>query len=350
MSIQVSTKMYLSELNQLCERDPRDITYLAIGTAPHMTVDQIMKYKKWNHLIPKFMIDYINNTNKTIRIIHFDPKFIEKNNFIKKYFLEYQMKENNLYFIYDMKDGLNMLRTEDNRIEIYLFSRNFDYKNDETTTFLHLMNQLCINYNTQLIVQEYTGYELLELTKHLYNKSSNKDIFMRNILYDVTYGNECHNATNLELYKPLYDENFNFYNLLLYDDDEIKNIIGQNQNVDKILKINYIKKYKKCLAIHTDYRRKVLKLGNIMLKHDRYDNFTDVEEIMNILLEELNKCIIILEKLNVITANKRMLIDILFNKYKQFDLYKWYKYIQLICKNEDITNINLKEIYNELKI
>jgi hypothetical protein len=347
----VPTSIVLSELLEFSIREPRDMTYFSIGSAPHMTVDQIAKNRKWDQIIPEFMVDIINRTDKTIRIIHFDPEFSRKDEFLNQYFKKYQKATFNLTFNHDASEGLNVWKTDDHRIEVFIIAKHFNhlerhYGNEEVhDDFLHELNEATLASGNQLIVQEYTGHELGQLTKSLYNKSSNKDIFKRKILYDVSYGNDCHCGTDLERYKPIYNDYGDFYNLTLFNNDEMEGHIGKNPDMDKILKVNFIKQFNTALNIHVDYRRRLKNLGDNLVRHHRYNNSSSPDEIMSILQDELTKCIAVLDRLQMITPNKKNFMDFLFKNYKVIDMYKWYEYAKLISLEDDVTSVKLAELY-----
>ena len=347
----VPTSVVLDELVKFCSREPRDMTYFAIGSTPHMTVDQIAKNRKWDQLIPEFMIDIINRTDKTIRIIHFDPAFSRKDDFLNEYFKKYQKTTFGLTFSLDVSDGLNVWKTDDHRIEVFIIAKPFNHLerryNDEEVhdDFLHELNEMTLTSGNQLIVQEYTGHELGQLTKSLYHKSSNRDLFKKKILYDVSYGNDCHCGTDLERYKPIYNDYGDFYNLTLFNSDEMKEHIGKNPEMDKILKVNFIKEFNKVLNIHVDYRRRLQNLGENLVRHHRYNNSSTADEIMTILQDELAKCVSVLDRLQMITPNKKNFMDCLFKNYKVIDMYKWYEYAKLIGLDDDITSVKLAELY-----
>jgi hypothetical protein len=349
--IDVPTSMVLNELIQFCSREPRDMTYFGIGSAPHMLVDQIAKSRKWDQIIPEFMVDIINRTDKTIRIIHFDPQFSRKDDFLNEYFKKYQKRTFGLNFTLDASEGLNVWKTDDHRIEVFIIAKPFNhlerhYGNEEVhDDFLHEFNEMTIASGNQLIVQEYTGHELGQLTKSLYDKSSNKDIFKKKILYDVSYGNDCHCGTDLERYKPIYNDYGDFYNLTLFNSDEMKEHIGKDPTMDKILKLNFIKQFNTALNIHVDYRRRLQNLGENLVRHHRYNNSSSADEIMSVLQDELTKCISILDRLQMITPNKINFIDCLFKNYKVIHMYKWYEFAKLVGIDDDITSVKLAELY-----
>jgi len=353
--IDVPTSMVLDELLKFSFREPRDMTYFAIGSAPHMTVDQIAKSRKWDQIIPEFMVDIINRTDKTIRIIHFDPEFSRKDEFLNQYFNRYQKATFNLTFNLDTSDGLNVWKTDDHRIEVFIIAKPFNHLtrhhgNEEVhDDFLHELNEMTITSGNQLIVQEYTGHELGHLSKQMFHKSSNKDLFKRKILYDVSYGNDCHCGTDLERYKPIYNEYGDFNNLTLFNSDEMKEHIGKNPEMDKILKVNFIKQFNTVLNIHVDYRRRLQNLGDNLGRHHRYDNSSSADEIMSVLQDELTKCISILDRFQMITPNKINSMDFLFKNYKVIDMHKWYEYAKLIGSVDDITSIKLAELYASIQ-
>lgn len=192
------------------------------------------------------------------------------------------------------------------------------------------MTEHCIKSNCKLIVQEYTGAELNEVCRNIYSKTSDRDLFKKNILFDVTYGEDCHCCTDLTKYKPIIDSEGNFCNITLFNSKDMIKSIGIRPEIDKYIKSFFIKKYKTILNdYHVDYRRK-LRGEQIMFKHHKYNDTFTPQEIMKLLLDELSIMYNIFRKFDMITPEKEYQIGILFINSDTKDVYNWYESINKI--------------------
>jgi hypothetical protein len=174
-------------LNFLKEH-PSSFTYIGIGSAP-------VDIKKLTTLTDQIIPNFLSNKNTdVIRIIHFDPHFknINKND-LNDYFIS---KDLGLYNY--PQDGLLTWKTFDNSIEINIVPEFFDHYEDEY--FLEDVIDLCLLYESHLVVQEYTGKNLYDLFTGLYKKNKNKELFKKKILFDVSYNQDCHCFIDLETY------------------------------------------------------------------------------------------------------------------------------------------------------
>lgn len=239
----------------------RDYNYVAIGSAPHLALDKLDD--RWDQMIPKFLVDIINTTNLTIRIILIDPEFNRKN--MDEYFasnrwrLDIPLEFENVplqYIFFDEYNGLEKVqiwRTTDHRIEVFVISDHFNHTNrwnDKTDDwFLEAIVDSTIGHRNKLVVQEYTGHELDELRRHLFSNSTNKELFMKHVLIDMTYSNDCHCMTDLTKFEPFYDASFNFINVNLLTDDDYIKLYGTNAKLDEIIKTYFVKKLKRLLMI-----------------------------------------------------------------------------------------------------
>jgi len=289
MSNKLNVSYVLSNVLEYSEANPREYTYIGIGSAPYLSLDKLDE--RWDQILPKFLIEYIQSTDETIRVIHIDPEFNRHLEKMKEYFKNGNWKKQiSLEFEYDNSDEMHIWRTNDHRIEIILIPDSFHHPNrwseEDNEWFFQKYVNLTLKYKYKLVVQEYTGHELNDLRKKLYNECLDKETFKKKILIDVTYGNDCHCGTNLSKYRPFYDEYLDFYNMTLLTKQEMINIIGKNQ---------------------------------------------DIDEIMHILQHELNQIFSVFEMLNLMSSEKKDLITILFQKYKEYDMYQWNQQILSIA-------------------
>jgi len=322
-SIQFSN-LVLQSITNYFQVNPREYTYVGIGSAPRfLNLDEFTS--KYDQIIPEFVRDIIRTTNKTISIIHFDPQFDKAYDFLIKYFRD---SPNNIAYnlVYNPSEQFNRWISKDHRIEITIININFY---EQQNWFYHILINTTLANKYQLVVQKYTGHQLDQIFKYLYEKNQNKDLFKQKILFDITYGSDCNCETDLIKYKPHYDPEGNFYNLLLYTGQELYNMFGIHPDIDARVQLYYIKEYKIIVNnIHVDYRRK---MQNIPIKKYKnlYDDNSTLDEIMQVLQNELQPSIRCFQELNLMTIEKQQIIDELFNNYRNYGLktnpsvYNW---------------------------
>jgi hypothetical protein len=307
--------------------NPRDLVHIAVGSSPRVTnlgefnpiIDQ---------LLPMFILKEIETTTKTIRIIHIDEFTERALPFLHQYFDSFASK--GLNFKHDDSEGMNVWTTDDHRIEIifvfvsiYYGNRQYNGDYPDDTWFLEKMIENTLQNKNQLIVQQYTGFELKDLFKILYQSNSNKDLFKEKILFDITYGNDCSCMTDMTKHFPKYKPNGNFYNFLLYDYEEMRYLIGIDDKINNILNGYFLKQYKQDIDIHhINYRRKIT--GNtLMYNFPEYNESTPPDEIMSILIAKIQFSITIFDLLGLVTDQKKKQINDLLTNYHIHEMYKW---------------------------
>lgn len=331
----------LKELDNYIRANPRN-TYFGIGSAPHND-DLITKEPKWDQIMPVFLLEELQRNTEPWRIIHFDPCYEMKIDFLKNYFT----KKFNL--IYDNSEGYHMWRSADHRIEVLIFDRYFYHPNPHQTEddnwFLHRLNENILASNTKLIVQEYTGHDLKDISMKLYRESSNPEKFKKKILYDVTYGEDCHCMTDLTKYRPFYDREGNFINIALFNEIDLLGVAGINEGIDDIVKKHFIKKLKRIANDnHVNYRRKLLNIGDNLFRTHNYNDNSTPAEIMLYIQKEVMEIIHLLKRFNFMTPNKEKVINIIMTRYREIDPYKWQSHFNLIFNDEDVTEEQINKI------
>jgi hypothetical protein len=320
----------LNYVHNYVNSNPRDYTYIGIGSFPHIPIDKLTNSN--DQIIPKFLVDVINNTDQTIRIIHIDPQLKNDPEKIKQYFSFARWETSSpLEFHFNDNDGFHMWLTTDFRIEVIFLADSFYHTNNynpkSNDWFLEKMINTTLKYDSHMVVQEYTGNELIHIFKNFYEKASNKELFKKKILFDVSYNNDCSCMTDLNKYEPFYDDFLDFHNFLLYDESDMLKIIGINPKLDNVVKVYFLKKYKKILNdIHVDYRRRVKGDGHLF-GHSKYNDKTSPDEIMSILQSELSEIIKIFDCLKIVTPEIHEKIKTLFEKYVEYDVYDWNKQV-----------------------
>ena len=171
-------------------------------------------------------------------------------------------------------------------------------------------------------MQEFTGTELTQTLKAAYEKTKDSSKFKRDILFDITYGTACHCMTNMVKYKPLYNNNGDFINLLLSSDDEILSHIGASPEIDEFIKIRFVRKYLDLVNQQVDYRRR-LQGNTVLFPCESYGDTSSPDVIMAYIKDNLRPILNVLDQLGMITSRKQGLLDNLFINYKDYDVYKW---------------------------
>ena len=298
-------------------KTPVDFTYLGIGSAPHArtieTFDDV-----WDQLVPVFVRE---QARKTRRIIHFDPAFTHSIDFVKTYFATYYPE-----LVYHKMDTYHSFTSP--RLEVIITEDALEYKNkfyEREENHEWFLDELCttvLKNKGQLAVQDFTGRYLDEIFKRVYEKSSNKELFKRKILFDITYGHaSC--MTDLTKNKPIYDSNGDFANFLLYSPREIIMAIGKDPRLDGLIKEHYVKKFREALNIHhVNYRRRT-KGEECMYRSELYDDTSKPELIMGYLQNELADNFLILKELGAVTAEKEHEYRYLMKYYDQVNMYDW---------------------------
>lgn len=309
---------FWNELVKRWREKHKDYTYIGIGSAPRTTILENF-IPEIDQIIPVFMMDIIDNTKKSIRIINIDPQFAHCIEFLHEYFAS---KNLNLYF--DDSSGLNSWTSDDNRIEIIIVGDSLD----NNRKLLGITN-MAINTNTQLVVQRYTGEPLTEIFKQVYKELSDRSETNRNyirdrVLFDITYGEDCNCSTDMTKYKPICDMYGNFHNVMLYTPDELL-IQRDNPKIYTFAKNHYIREYRKIIGdLQPEYRRKIQNIPLHGYKNMYDKNIVTPDEIMKILQDEVENILIIFGVLNMINEEIQMKLSDLFINYALIDMYKWY--------------------------
>lgn len=284
--------------------NPREYTYLGIGSK-NRTNDLAKFTPELDQILPCFL----NDVKKTIRAIHFDPEFSNDYNFLEMYFKAKGF----------MNDG-NVWISSDFRIEVIICPRLFDFENG----FAKALIKQTIEQDAQLVVQLYNGRELSDIFRKLYGQfdGRDKEYIQQNVLFDITYGVDCHCMPNMTEYAPILDKNGKFYNYLLFNEVEILQSIGLHPKMNKLIEIYVMKKLSTILnEDHVNYRR-ATRGEELMFLNKPYG--TNPEDIMNSLLTSVREILDILNKLGSLTEEKKALFETCSRNYREMDMYKWY--------------------------
>ena len=277
------------------------ITYVGIGSCPHTTTLSELT-DEWDQILPMFI------RGLTAKIFHYDPEFERRQEFMKEYF------EANGFTMVDP------FHWSKDTMEVTLYPKRFEHPDDD-----HLLEELAeeaIRTNTKLVVQEFTGGSLTELLKATYKKTSSKVNFKRNVLFDITYGTECHCMTNMVKYRPIYDNKGDFVNFLLYDESEIINNIGLSPELNDLIKEYFVKKYLSIVNQQVDYRRR-LTGDTVFFACEGYGDTSTPDEIMAYLQRKMIPILDIFDSLGMMTPQKWGITWNLFEMYRSYNIYDW---------------------------
>ena len=275
--------------------------YVGIGSCPHaLFLEELTD--EWDQILPVF----IRNTKATI--LHYDPMFERHLEFMKLYF---EAKGFTHMGEYHWTSSIH---------DVTLISKNFDHPTDD-----HLLEELAeraIRSNTKLVVQEFTGHDLINTVTSVYKNTKDQTSFKRNILFDITYGTNCNCMTNMTKYKPLYDDNGDFLNPLLASDDEILSYIGLSSEINDFITIRFTRKYLDLVNQQVDYRRR-LQGSTVLFACEAYNDESSPECIMAYLQDRIQPILTIFDQLGLLTSQKWGMIHNLFESYKDYNVYKW---------------------------
>jgi len=277
------------------------LTYVGIGSCPHHeTLEEITD--AWDQLIPVFI------RGQKAKVIHYDPSFGRREEFIDRYFETKGFKKVEAnHWVSDLMD-------------VTVNTEAFHHSQDDY--ILEALAEKAIVTDTKLIVQEFTGTELINSFKAAYEKSSSQENFKRNVLFDITYGTDCNCMTDMTKYKPIYNAQGDFINFLLYSEKDLLPLIGFSTAVNTLIKKYYVKKYLEIINQQVDYRRK-LNGSTVLFPCAAYSDSSTPDEIMAYLQSQIRPIIEIFDKLGLMTLKKWDLIQNLLSNYKSYDIYKW---------------------------
>ncbi len=292
--------------------EPVDITYLGIGSCPHVGEDQKLD-PKVDQLVPQCLTEFIVQTKKSMRILHIDPGFDRYKGFLDTYFESYKVIPVEFQHGYRwMNDTLDIIVIPD-RIE-----------HKDHFWFFEGLVDIILNTKGKLLVQEYTGYEVKDLHQQLYESCPQKEKYKRRVLLDMTYGTDTGCCTDMTKAQPFYDYNGDFLNLQFMSDEDAKRWVGISLKLDEVLRKKYTTHYLQTLnSIHVDYRRK-LKRDTLMYGSADYTEASSPDEIMVVLQKRLSTSLELLLLLRGADAESKQKFDQLCKDYKMYDPYKWY--------------------------
>ena len=295
-----------------CEEDPMKMTYLGIGSAPHVSEPSQLSQKE-DQLIPLCFHELMKKEKMPIRILHFDPWFEKLQGFLTVYFERWDLVP------VEFPGGMCWMG---DGMEVILISSCVDHKED--LWFFETLCQTILGKKGKLVIQEFTGYSLEKLREALLASAPQKELFKRRVLIDMTYGTDLNCSTDMSKARPFYDYDGNFLNLHFLSATDALRWVGISTKVDEILKQKYIGQFLQILNnMHVDYRRR-LKQDPVLFGSDLYTTDASPDEIMRALQTTLTPIFEILTKLRVVGSEENERKESLFLLYKSHDPYKWY--------------------------
>lgn len=292
--------------------EPMELTYLGIGSSPHLGPGQVLE-PKYDQLIPQCFHEFLIKDKKHTRILHFDPDFAHCVEFLHEYFEKWGLIPMECSF------GMSWIGET---MEVIVVPERIDH--EEHFGFFHTLCESIVQRKGKLVIQEYTGYDLKPLNQKLYDAATNKEFFKRRVLLDMTYETDTGCCTDMTKAQPFYDFDLNFLNLHFMTDEDAKRWIHISLKLDDILKRKYVAKYLQVLNnIHVDYRRR-LKGETSMFGHPLYTNESTPDEIMRVLQDSLRVPFEILMDLQFLDKQVQTTFQSLCLTYKGADPYKWY--------------------------
>jgi hypothetical protein len=292
--------------------EPMDITYLGIGSCPHIGEQEKLE-SKYDQLIPQCFHELLLREKKHFRILHFDPCFDRYKPFLDSYFENWNLVPMEIHGGYSWI-GESM--------EVIVIPQSIEQK--DHFWFFETLCETILNTKGKLVIQEYTGYEMKDLEMKLFESTSQKEKFKRRILIDMTYGTDTGCCTDMTKAQPFYDYNGDFINLSFLNQKDATRWAGISMKLDDILRKKYMTKFLLALNyIHVDYRRR-LKGESCMYTNTDYTNTSTPDEIMSVLQKHLREEFEVLLATKLVTLDQKETLETLFRDYKQYDPYKWY--------------------------
>lgn len=321
------TKFLLSDI----EKSNYESIYIGIGTsARKLTLEEYDD--DMNQLYPIFMRTLYKDKQKLI--VHFDDYFNSRE---QQEFINLYLRSNDFQ---NITSGIWFSPKE--KCKIIIVSNHLSI--DERFDILSKISRTTLKTNAKIIAQEFTGRELVPSFKQFFKQTfslKEKEILRNNVVWDITYGQDCHCMTPLTKYKPMmkdwtkskdgvvmYDKDSqNFFNIWSYSNEELINYINYSPETDKILYEHFYKDFRKIIDTHhVNYRRKLL--GDTLLTlTDAYNENSSPTQIMEYIIKELDPMIRILFKMSSMTQIEKDSYTFKLISYKNYDPYKWYKEI-----------------------
>lgn len=299
-----------------CLRSPVPLTYLGIGSCPHK---KGLLEAKYDQLFPNCFHKSVFQEKLPIRIVHFDPLFASMKEYLDQYFEALYCAPFHIQGAMGWKSDL---------VEVIIVPACIHHT--EHIWFFESLTDIILETNTQLVIQEFTGYSTKDLNTHLYQSSTKKEKYKRNILMDMTFETDSGCCTDMSIAQPFYDYQGKFLNLYFMNTQEVIRWIGISEKFDTMVKTLFKSHFLQTLNdIHVDYRR--VKNGDPpFFRSELYNETTPCDMIMKVLQEKLLEQFDVLLYGSAVTTKEKENLQKLFKTYKSYDPYKWYNEVKKV--------------------
>ena len=316
--------LYYSKITNL---KMASITYISIGSCPHaLKLEDLNECS--DQMIPTFLRGHISKGDFVDAIL-IDPMFSQddRSKILISYF-ERLEKELNTTIEFVVTKTFNPITG--NFTRCYIFLSNIfhvqvfcDYFDENNISMLQSsINKILKIPHSKIVIQQFSGADSVTLSKSLFDGAKNKNKFFDRVLVDMTYGNSsC--STDMSKTFPIYNNEGNFFNFLLYSEDFLSKLDFQSLSISaKNLVIEHFKKsFKiKLNRRHVDYRR-ISRNETCLFEENLH---LDSTQIFDLLKKNLFTIVGLLQKLEFFDEVKTQKLLMLFKNHTEYDVYKWY--------------------------
>ena len=294
--------------------DPRDLTYLGIGSGPSTTepltaeTDQIM---------PSFLRQELGKA--PVRAIHFDPALHENQGRERMAFLS-------AYFEKSFPGLTHSVPTRDQpfhkwsspQLEVIVVPEALYYQGDaqvfsphprrdqDDEEFLTRISHAVIHSGGRLVVQDFSGRSQVGPLKRVFQAMSPDEqiAFKERVLFDMTYG-DGHCSPDMKSMKPLTDAHGHFINFALFNSEEKRAAIATHPELRPIAHAQLVAQFKSVLNEHyPQYRQTML---SDVEGIDPATRHAHAAAIMTVLREGLSRQIEVLRQIPQAISEARFL-------------------------------------------
>ena len=302
--------------------DPREVTYVGIGSYPYQVNDLVNYNDDRNQMFPLFVRKA--GEGKSIRVINIDSGFIRENVMGYEYLTSIGLTQ----VLTDNKTPYEVWRNR--QIEFIIIP--MDIQEEDR---YHLCSQLSVktfHTTNKIFIQEFSGRELLpSFTKFINAHRQNLMFIRRNVIWDITYGEECSCSTKLTDYPKVVLSDGEIFNLWTYTHHDMLRIIQSSKNttLNNIIYVVFKKYYKDTIMKHhVNYRRSLIGLSRLY-ETTAYPYDASSKKIMTYILDEIE---LVVHGLKILTKKTQEEMEAYTKKlisYEMYDPHKWYSDVML---------------------
>lgn len=310
----------MNSILRRCTEEPVGLTYLAIGSCPYPTPEYPLTPKN-DQLFPLCFHERVGTDKQPMRLLHFDPGFERSQEVLTRYWSDLKLTR------IDCEGGDHWIS---DTLDVLLVSDRISQP--EHLWFFESLVEILLATKGKLVIQDYTGASLTDLAQKLYASSTQKELFKRRVLLDMSYGTDWGCSTDLSTVNPFYDFAGNFLPIQWMSPSELKPWCGTTPKLDTILFKRTQNQYLESLnRIHVDYRRKRQGLPLLYGSPD-YTNESSGKEILTVLERTLLPLADLLQTLRKVSPELVMKFRDLFERAETEDMYKWYDAVSGLVK------------------